>query len=835
RSPQNHHHPYSLSLPISSFTSQKMSIFSRLRTQSLHRTRHFSTNILSPNSTTPLSAHSKSRAALSLLAAETNPEKIIEICRAASLTPAYYLDREAFSVAINKLSRSNNFSYITQYLDDLRASRRDIPPELLVAHSIVLFGQAKMLDHAIRTFREYHKESGDTSGSVKCLNSLLFAGVLAKSPAEVKRIFVEFPASYNIVPDLETYNTVIKSFCESGNSSSGYSVLAEMGRKGVKPDTATFTELIQGFYKEEKFEEVEKVLKMMQEEYGIEAGISTYNARIQSLCKLKKAKEAKDLFSEVLEKRLKPNSNTFYHLIHGFCVGGDFEEAKKMYKRMMSSGGKLSYERFNLLVHLFCKGGDFETALGIYRVGFEKKWVPNFTAAKLLVEGLASSGKVEEAKEIVGQMKGRFPNKVDQWDEVEAALPHKMASLFRARLLSIARTRNFTTLPPPRPPRPPQPSYSIEKSRDVLKLIKVEQDPDKIIQICESSSLNPEDRLDRIAFSVAIKKLSNSPSSSSSALIPAFLRRIQLSRPDLHSDTFAAHSIVLLGEANLLHHSILAFKDYHDKTLKDPVLNPGSVRQLNALLFACILTKDYDKAKEIFTQFPAIYNIKPDLQTYNTAIRAYSRSGDSRLVYSVLTQMDSRRVKPTAASFGEWLAGIYSEERFEEVDKVLNLMSRRYSIHPGVGTYNIRIQALCKLRRSREAKALLEGMLLRGMKPNSDTFRHLIHGFCREGDVEEAMRLFKDMRRRGCQPDYDCYLTLLYYLCERGEFEDAYGICTESIEKGWIPRLTIMKSLVEGLGRIGKVSEANLLIDKVKSKFIKNAALWDEVNFPNIL
>ncbi|OAY25955.1 pentatricopeptide repeat-containing protein At1g61870, mitochondrial [Manihot esculenta] len=401
-----------------------MALFSRLRIHPLlTRNRRYFSTILSPGSTTPLSSKEKTRAALSLLKSEANPEKIVEICRAASLTPESHLDRIAFSVAISQLSKSNHFSYIQQFLDDLRSSRADLrSSERFSGHAIVLFGQANMINHAIRTFEEYHADVvGSGAGSVKALNALLFACILAKDFGEVKRIFLEFPKKYSIEPNLETYNTVVKAFCESGSSSSGFSVLAEMDRKGLKPNATTFGSLLAGFYKEEKFEDAGKVLDMMKK-HGIRQGLSTYNIRIQSLCKIKRSAEAKVLLDEILCRNMKPNSVTYCNLIHGFCNEGNLEEAKGLFNSMIRRGIKPDADCYFTLVHYLCRGGNFDTALRICKESIEKGWVPNFGTMKSLVNGLAGVGKVAEAKELVGQMKEKFSKNANLWEEVEASL-----------------------------------------------------------------------------------------------------------------------------------------------------------------------------------------------------------------------------------------------------------------------------------------------------------------------------------------------------------------------------------------------------------------------------
>ncbi|KAB1221839.1 hypothetical protein CJ030_MR2G004011 [Morella rubra] len=405
-----------------------MSLLSRLRqvlsttriTHHLHQRHNFSaSSILSPNSTTPLTSKEKSRAALSLLKTEQNPHKILEICRAASLTPESHIDRIAFSVAVSKLSTGNHFDAIRQLLEEELKSRPDLKTERFASHAIVLYGQANMLHQAMETFKEM--EQMGIHRSVKSLNALLFACLLAKDYKELNRVFLEFPKVYSIEPNLETYNTVVKAFSESGSTSSGYSVLAEMERKSTKPNATTFGNLLAGFYMEEKFEDVGKVLKLM-EKHGVQPGIGTYNVRIRSLCKLKKSSEAKALLDGMLSRGMKPNSDTYCHLIHGFSKEGNLEEAKKLFKTMVNRGCKPDTNCYYTLVYFLCQGGDFETALSISKESMEKGWVPNFGTMKSLVEGLLGISKVEEARELIKQIKEKFTRNLDAWDEIEAKI-----------------------------------------------------------------------------------------------------------------------------------------------------------------------------------------------------------------------------------------------------------------------------------------------------------------------------------------------------------------------------------------------------------------------------
>lgn len=393
-------------------------MLSRLR----HACRHYSTSILSPNSTTPLTSKQKTKTALTLLKSETNPDRIVEICRAASLTPESHLDRLALSRAVSKLTAENHFDAVRTFLDELQ-TRPDLRNERFLSFAIVLYGQANMLPHALRTFNHMHEDLHITP-SVKSLNALLFAAVVAKNYIEVTRIYLEFPKNYSIQPNVDTYNLVIKAFAESGSTSSVYSILEEMDRNSVKPNATTFNNSIAGFYEEKKFEEVGKVMKLMTEKYGLNPpGLSTYNVRIQCLCKLKRSSEAKALLLGMVSKGMKPNSVTYDHLIHGFGKEGNLEEAKGLFGDMKKRGYKPEGLCYFTLVHFLCEGGDFESALEITRESIAKGWFPKFTTMKKLVNGLVGASKVDEAKELIKEIKEKFADSSDKWDEVEAGLP----------------------------------------------------------------------------------------------------------------------------------------------------------------------------------------------------------------------------------------------------------------------------------------------------------------------------------------------------------------------------------------------------------------------------
>ncbi|XP_010458568.1 PREDICTED: pentatricopeptide repeat-containing protein At1g11630, mitochondrial [Camelina sativa] len=377
-----------------------------------------SSSIFSLNSLT--SKQKKSRATLSLLKSEKNPKRILEICRSASLTPDYHVDRIAFSVAVVTLAREKHFAAVSQLLDGFIQNQPDPKSESFAVRAIILYGRANMLDRSLHTFRSL--EQYEIPRTVKSLNALLYACLMAKDYEEANRVYLEMPKMYGIEPDVETYNRMIRVLCESGSTSSSYSIVAEMERNCVKPTAASFGLMVDGFYKAGKYDDVRRVLRMM-ERFGVHVGVATYNIMIQCLCNRKKSTEAKALLDGVISSRMRPNSVTYSLLIHGFCSEENLDEAMNLFIVMVDSGYKPDSECYFTLIHCLCKGGDFETALILCRESMEKNWVPSFSVMKWLVNGLASLSKVGEAKELIAQVKEKFTRNVDLWKEVEAALP----------------------------------------------------------------------------------------------------------------------------------------------------------------------------------------------------------------------------------------------------------------------------------------------------------------------------------------------------------------------------------------------------------------------------
>lgn len=359
---------------------------------------------------------------ISLLKSEKDPNRILSICKSflcggengngsptsySSSSLSHY-DRSALSVAVSSLSSSQSFSPIRSLLTSPALT-------LPVHHVIVLFGEANMLDDALTTFHN------NRSKNVHTFNALLFACIVSNNHRLVPDFFRDLPTRYCINPDLTTYNTLLKALCQSGSSLSSYSVFDEMSRKRIMPNRTSFSIALAGFYSDHNLDLVDMLLLLMKK-HACHPGLSVYNVRIQSLCKLTMVNEAKELLKEMKMKGMKPNWVTYHHLILGFCGQGDLGEAKRLYGQMARRGLVPESNCYFTLIHYLCRGGEFESALQVCKESMDRNWVPCFSTMRALVDGLVSISKTDEAREMVTKVKDKFPHSVQMWKEVEQAL-----------------------------------------------------------------------------------------------------------------------------------------------------------------------------------------------------------------------------------------------------------------------------------------------------------------------------------------------------------------------------------------------------------------------------
>ncbi|XVF25948.1 hypothetical protein REPUB_Repub13aG0258000 [Reevesia pubescens] len=294
---------------------------------------------------------------------------------------------------VRRLASAGRFRWIEEILEEQK-KYDDISKEGFAARLINLYGKSGMFEQAYKVFDEMPNRG------LLSFNALMGDCVNAKKFDKVNGFFKELPEKLSIKPDLVSYNTVIKAFCEMGSLDSALLMLDEMEKKGVEPDLITFNTLFDGFFKNGRFVDREKIWDKMVDK-TVEPDVRSYNSKLVGLVREKRMEEAVNFVEEMKSKGVKLDVFTFNYVIRGFVNKGRLEEAKEWYCQIGKNDCAPDKLTFTMLVPFLCEKGDLRFALEVCKEIFGRKNLVGAALLQRVVDELVKASMIEDAKELV--------------------------------------------------------------------------------------------------------------------------------------------------------------------------------------------------------------------------------------------------------------------------------------------------------------------------------------------------------------------------------------------------------------------------------------------------
>ncbi|KAI3680600.1 hypothetical protein L6452_35373 [Arctium lappa] len=329
---------------------------------------------------------------------ERNLKRVVHKFKKLSESHLFRKHANVYGNTVRRLASAKKFNWIEEILEDQK-QYDEISKEGFAVRLISLYGKSGMFDHASKVFDEMPDRK--CPQTVKSFNALLGACVNAKKFDKVDGFFKDLPEKLSVKPDIVSYNTAIKAFCEMGSLDSAGSVFDEIEKNGLKPDLITFNTLLVGFYGNRKFVDGERFWEKMMNA-SVSPDIRSYNARLVGLVAEKKLTEAVELFGELGSKGLKPDEFSYNAIIQGFCNDGDLEQAKDWYAKLVQSDSSPNKATFAILIRFACKTGDLDWAVELFKQTFREKCLLDPSVMQLVIDGLVKESRTEEAKKLVG-------------------------------------------------------------------------------------------------------------------------------------------------------------------------------------------------------------------------------------------------------------------------------------------------------------------------------------------------------------------------------------------------------------------------------------------------
>ncbi|KAJ6849173.1 putative pentatricopeptide repeat-containing protein [Iris pallida] len=288
--------------------------------------------------------------------------------------------------------------------------------------------------------------------------------------------------------------------------------------------------------------------------------------------------------------------------------------------------------------------------------------------------------------------------------------------------------------------------------------------------------------------------------SSSPAVLPTLLSRLFLSHSPsskslnlflfslAHSPTIPPHPASL----DSVVHSLSRSRHFPQAISLFSQINshhhpPPSPRTLSILLSRHAKFRPFEETLHAFLSLERTYSDAAapfGYPHFNALLRAFCSLGRVPEARSLFVRLHSR-FPPHPSTLNTLLLGFKEAGNLLAFDVFFHdAVLRGFS--PDVVTYNIRIDAYCKMNRFGFALALYRELLLRDdLSPTVETLTTLVHGAGIMKDPAKARQLFDEIPERGLVVDRGAYNALMGALVRGGDFAGAVKLSDEMEEKGF--------------------------------------------------
>uniref|UniRef100_A0A7N0TMU6 Pentatricopeptide repeat-containing protein n=1 Tax=Kalanchoe fedtschenkoi TaxID=63787 RepID=A0A7N0TMU6_KALFE len=209
----------------------------------------------------------------------------------------------------------------------------------------------------------------------------------------------------------------------------------------------------------------------------------------------------------------------------------------------------------------------------------------------------------------------------------------------------------------------------------------------------------------------------------------------------------------------------------------DPVCKPTSFIY-SVLVHTYGIENRIEDAVDTFLEMERS-GVKADVAVYNSLISAFCKVHKMKNVYRVLNEMESKGFPPNSRTCNIILNSLIGRG---ETDEALMVFQRMCKVcEPDDDTYTMMIKMFCEKDNISMAMKIWKYSRKKQFVPGMHTFSVLINGLCKKGDVGKACILLEDMIERGIRPSGVTFGRLRQLLIKEGR-EDVLKFLNEKID-----------------------------------------------------
>ncbi|XP_020102591.1 pentatricopeptide repeat-containing protein At3g22670, mitochondrial-like [Ananas comosus] len=201
----------------------------------------------------------------------------------------------------------------------------------------------------------------------------------------------------------DTYDVMVDILGKFKQFDTMWGLIEEMVRLGGLVSLATMTKVMRRLAGAGRWSEAINAFNGF-EHFGVEKDTQAMNVLLDTLCKERSVRRARDAFLE-LRSEIPPDASSFNTLVHGWCKAQKLEEARETMKEMRQFGFYPCVITYTSLIEAYCLDKNFTMVDAVLDEMHAQGCNPNVVTYTIVMHSLGKAKKTQEALEIFDKMK----------------------------------------------------------------------------------------------------------------------------------------------------------------------------------------------------------------------------------------------------------------------------------------------------------------------------------------------------------------------------------------------------------------------------------------------
>eukprot|EP01018_Ginkgo_biloba_P024207 Gb_01226 [translate_table: standard] len=562
-------------------------------------------------------------------------------------------------------------------------------------------------------------------------------------------------------------------------STSTLSISAILTRSTPMKEFTDKTKIV-ALCKEGKLKEAIGVLTdMSQRDLPIDA--DTYASLLEVCANVKSLADGKQVHAHMLASRIEPNFILGVKLLSMYFKCGSFVDAREVFDQMTERNIFL----WNFMIREYVMHGFYEDALTLYtqmqNVGME----PNKFTFPLALKACAGLAALQQGKDIHDcVIRSGFDSDLFVGNAL-VAMYARCGSLEHARqVFDKMRQRDVVSW------NTIIAGYSQnEQAVDALKLFRQMQ-----LAAVRSDAVTIVSILPACALSVALQE---------GKQIHGYVIK-----SGLELDLFVGNAIIdLYAKCGKIGNARQVF----DRMLAKDVVS------WNAMVAGYVQNGNCDDALKLFREMQ-LAKVKLNVITWSSLIAGYAQNGYGEEALELFRQMQLAGVKPNSVTVGSLFSACALLEALQQ-GKEVHCYSIRCGLDSNILVRSALIDMYAKCKSIECARQVFDNMCHR----NVVSWTVMIGGYAQNGHANEALQLFCQMQLTGLKPNSVTIASVLPACARLAALQQGKEIHDYTIRNGYESVPFVANTLIDLYAKCGSIEVAREVFDKIPQK---NVVSW---------